>query len=88
VPNSPLAAGRAVSQDAGVPRNVGTVRPRVWRVRRIEAALDERFRVRQAGGSIEIDFPKDKTGARKDVARALDEAHRRWRLWYVLYPTN
>lgn len=87
-PNSPLAAGRAVSQDAGVPRSIVTVSPRLWRVKRIDAALDERFRVRRAGRSIEIDFPKDMTGGRKDVARALDEAHRRWRLWYVMYPTN
>ena len=84
-----------------MPRNVVTVAPRVLVLptgknreaqRRVQLALEERYRARRVGARVhlEIDFPKrhPRRAAKEEVARELDRVEPRWRRLFVLYPTE
>ena len=84
-----------------MPRNVVTVSRRLLVLptsrnrdaqRRVELALEERYRARRASdpSHLEIDFPKRhlRRAAKEEVAAELDRIEPRWRRLFVLYPTE
>jgi hypothetical protein len=84
-----------------VPRNLVTLSPRLLVLpaqknrearRRVEQAVEERFRARRKGDPphLEIDFPKrhPRRAAKEQVAAELERIEPRWRRLFVLYPTE